>query len=452
MTITIQTFILLFVINKTIFIIYKLSTFLVFILKARIIIVKVIYKRSTFMSYQKKLVQRNVSIMWFANFFVASSMTMIMPFISLYIQSFGAFSDDYVQTWSGLIFGVTFVTAFIFSPIWGRIGDKLGRKKILIISASGLAITVLLMGFATSVLQLFFLRLLMGIFTGFVPMSQALISVQTPKEIAGRVLGTLQTGSVSGTLLGPLFGGFLADLFGYSFTFKLVSITLFISAFLVTFGLKEMQVSISDPDYAKFYSRKDVILHILRDPILLIVMLMSALVQIAHFSIQPILPLFVEEIRGPSQIALYSGLAFSAAGLGNLLMARRWGKLGDKVGYVKVIITLLFLVGLVYFPLAFVTGFIQLLILRFLIGLTLGGIGPLRVAYIRERAPIEMQGEVLGYNTSLRFLGNMIGPALGGFVASFYGFSGVFFVTSGLLLLGGVITLLTFMKQKSIQI
>src|SRR5699024_2139329 len=137
MSITIQTFILLFVINSTIF---------VFIIKARRIIVKVIYKMSTFMSYQKKLVQRNVSIMWFANFFVAASMTMIIPFISLYIQSFGAFSDDYVQTWSGLIFGVTFVTAFIFSPIWGRIGDKFGRKKILIISASGLAITVLLMG------------------------------------------------------------------------------------------------------------------------------------------------------------------------------------------------------------------------------------------------------------------------------------------------------------------
>src|SRR5699024_12759320 len=111
-------------------------------------------------------------------------------------------------------------------------------------------------------------------------------------------------------------------------------------------------------------------------------------------------------------------------------------------------ICLLLRLGLVYFSYDFVNSFIQLLILRFLIGLTLGGIGALRVAYIRERAPIEMQGEVLGYNTSLRFLGNMIGPALGGFVASFYGFSGVFFVTSGLLLLGGVITLLTFMKQK----
>lgn len=390
--------------------------------------------------------------MWFANFFVAASMTMIMPFISLYIQTFGAASDAYTQKWSGLIFGITFVTAFIFSPIWGRFGDKYGRKNILIISASGLAVTVLLMGFATSVLQLFMLRLFMGIFTGFIPMSQALISVQTPKEIAGRVLGTLQTGSVAGTLLGPLLGGMLADIFGYSFTFKLVSISLFTSAFLVMFGLKEMQAIISNPDHAKFYSRRDVILHVLRDPILLIVMLMSAVVQIAHFSIQPILPLFVEELRGSTQIALYSGLAFSVAGLGNLLMARRWGRLGDKVGYVKVIIVLLFLVGIVYFPLAFVTGFGQLLILRFLIGLTLGGIDPVRVAYIRDRAPIEMQGEVLGYNTSLRFLGNMIGPALGGFVAGFYGFSGVFFVTSGLLIAAGIITLITFMRKKSVQV
>src|SRR5699024_62780 len=131
---------------------------------------------------------------------------------------------------------------------------------------------------------------------------------------------------------------------------------------------------------------------------------------------------------------------------------RSWGKLGDKIGYVKVIIVLLFLVGIVYFPLAFVTGFGQLLILRFLIGLTLGGIDPVRVAYIRDRAPIEMQGEVLGYNTSLRFLGNMIGPALGGFVAGFYGFSGVFFVTSGLLIAAGVITLITFMRKKSVQV
>lgn len=113
-----------------------------------------------YISYQKSLVKRNVSIMWFANFFVAGSMTMVLPFISLYIDSFGNFSDSYVQSWSGWIFAVTFITAFIFSPIWGRIGDKYGRKKILMMSATGLAVSVFLMGFATSVWHLFYCVLL----------------------------------------------------------------------------------------------------------------------------------------------------------------------------------------------------------------------------------------------------------------------------------------------------
>src|SRR5699024_7492449 len=162
----------------------------------------------------------------------------VLPFISLYIESMGNFSDSYIQTWSGWVFAVTFITAFIFSPIWGRIGDKYGRKKILMMSATGLAVSLMLMGFATSfwrffffavifstiwgtiwdkygrkkilmmsatglgvllmlmgfatsVWQLFLLRFIMGVFTGFIPMSQALIATQTKKEDAGKVLGTL---------------------------------------------------------------------------------------------------------------------------------------------------------------------------------------------------------------------------------------------------------------------
>src|SRR5699024_8133607 len=128
-----------------------------------------------------------------------------------------------------------------------------------------------------------------GVFTGFIPMSQALISTQTPKEVAGKVLGTLQTGSVTGTLLGPLLGGIIADTLGYSAAFKLVSITIFLSAFIVLFGVKEMQMKIKNKTAQKMYTTKEVIMHIVGHPVLLIVMLTSALVQIAHFSIQPIL-------------------------------------------------------------------------------------------------------------------------------------------------------------------
>ncbi|HLR53861.1 MAG TPA: MFS transporter [Pseudogracilibacillus sp.] len=383
--------------------------------------------------------------MWFANFFVAGSMTMVLPFISLYIETFGDYSDAYVQSWSGWIFAITFVTAFFFSPIWGRIGDKYGRKKILIMSASGLAVSVLLMGFATTVWQLFLLRFMAGIFTGFIPMSQALISTQTPKNIAGKVLGTLQTGSVTGTLMGPLLGGVIADGIGYSAAFKTVSITIFLSALIVTFGVKELKFSVKDEEEIQ-YTTKEVFAHIVKHPVLFVVMITSTLVQVAHFSIQPILSLYVAEINGTASIAFFSGLAFSAAGLGNLLFARRWGVLGDKIGYTKIMIALLFMAGIVYFPGAFVTSIWQLVILRFLLGIAIGGIVPTRIAYIRQEAPLAMQGEVLGYNTSLRFLGNIIGPALGGALAGFLGISSVFFVTSALLLLTGSIMLFTYLR------
>lgn len=388
-------------------------------------------------------------IMWFANFFVAGSITMVLPFISLYIEEFGNFSDTYVQTWSGWIFGITFVTAFIFSPIWGRIGDKFGRKKILIISAAGLGLSVLLMGFASSVWELFLLRLFMGVFTGFIPMSQAMISTQTPKKIAGQVLGTLQTGSITGALMGPMLGGALADVFGYASTFRWTSITIMVSGLIVLFGVKELLLNKDEDgeDY-KSYTSKEVLMHVVKNPVLLIVMLISALVQIAHFSIQPILSLYVAEIHGPANIAFFSGVAFSAAGLGNLLMAKRWGRLGDRIGYTKIMIFLLFMAGIVYFPGAFVTNIWQLVVLRFLLGISIGGLVPVRIAYIRQEAPLSMQGEVLGYNTSLRFLGNIIGPALGGVVSGFYGFTGVFFVTSALLILGGIIMLVAWYRHE----
>ncbi|MFE8701372.1 MFS transporter [Cytobacillus sp. FJAT-54145] len=395
---------------------------------------------------QHQNAKRNLRIMWFANFFIAGSMTMVLPFISLYIESLGDFSDKYVQYWSGLTFGVTFVTAFLFSPIWGRVGDRFGRKRILIFSAFGMGVSIFLLGFVDSVLELFLLRMFMGIFAGFISMSQAFISTQTPQEIAGRVLGTLQTGSITGTLIGPLLGGVLADSLGYSSTFQWTSIAIFISAFLV---ILTKEYKIKDKKGTKTnYSRREVIKHIATNPVLLTVMIISIFIQIAHFSIQPILSLYVSDLHGEENLAFYSGIAFSAAGVGNLLMARQWGKIADKIGYTKILVILLIIAAVVYLPGGFVTNFWQLVIIRFILGVAIGGIIPVRVAYIRQEAPIAIQGEVLGYNTSLRFLGNVVGPVMGGIIAGSFGFSAVFVITSGLLLISGLV-LLSAMQRHS---
>lgn len=167
---------------------------------------------------------------------------MIMPFLSLYIDTLGNFSESYVQRWAGLIFAATFITAFLMSPIWGRIADKYGYKPIMIINCFGIAISIFLMGYVQDVGQFFVLRLFMGVVTGFIPTSIAFISRHTPKEIAGKTLGTLQMGSVGGTLFGPVIGGLLADTFGFTYTFLFTAAAIVLSGIIIIFGIKEPEI------------------------------------------------------------------------------------------------------------------------------------------------------------------------------------------------------------------
>lgn len=388
--------------------------------------------------------KRNFIIMWICNFLVAGTMTMIMPFLSLYIDTFGDHSPAYVQKWSGLIFGATFVSAFIMSPIWGRIADKYGFKPILLINGIGLATSVFFMSSVQSVEAFFLLRLLMGFVTGFIPTSLAFISSQTSKEEAGKMLGTLQMGNVTGMLFGPMLGGLLADAFGFQYTFIITSVTLLISAFIVLLGIRE-KPKVKNKR-AIVYSRKAILTGLFKHRLMLNVMMVTAIIQIGNFSVQPLLSLYVAELTDAKDVAFLAGLTFSAAGLGNLLFARRWGSLGDDIGYEKVLSILLILSFLFVIPQAFVTELWQLMICRLLFGIAVGGMIPITTALVRREAPLNIQGEVMGYNTSFRFLGNIIGPMFGGIISGYIGISSVFIVTATLFLIGFIFLYIAIRK------
>lgn len=391
--------------------------------------------------------KRNFIIIWVSNFLVAGTMTMIMPFLSLYIETFGDYSDAYVQKWSGLVFGATFISALIMSPIWGRVADKYGFKPILIINGFGIAISVFLMGFVHSVEAFFLLRLLNGVVTGFIPTSLAFISANTKREEAGKRLGTLQMGSVTGTLFGPVLGGLLADAFGFKYTFVITSISVIIAALIIVFGIKEQRKVKTGREIV--YSRKTILSGLLHHRLMLNVMIVTALIQIGNFSIQPLLSLYVSHLTDSKDVAFLAGITFSAAGVGNLLFARKWGKLGDEIGYEKVLGFLLLLSFVFIVPQAFVGSLWQLVIWRLLFGIAMGGMIPITTALVRREAPLDIQGEVMGYNTSFRFLGNIIGPMFGGIISGFVGISSVFIFTGVLFLLG--FAFLYYAKRKPTQ-
>ncbi|MBD8036891.1 MFS transporter [Solibacillus sp. A46] len=384
-----------------------------------------------------KNMRHNFIIILVANFIVAAAATMIMPFLSLYIDTLGDFSDDYVQTWAGLIFAATFVTAFLMSPIWGRIADKYGYKPIMIINCIGVATSIFLMGYVQNVEQFFVLRLAMGVVTGFIPTSIAFISRHTPKEVAGKTLGTLQMGSVGGTLFGPVLGGVMADTFGFKYTFIITAVAIGIAAIIIIVGIHEPTIIRKTKN--AIYASKNVIWAIFHHRLIINVMLVTTLIQIGNFSIQPLLSLYVSELTPSQEVALLAGITFSAAGLGNICFARFWGKLSDHYGYERILSYLLIVAVIIIIPQAFVTELWQLIGLRFLFGIVSGGLIPITSALIRREAPVEVQGEIMGYNQSFRFLGNILGPVLGGVVASIGGIHSVFYSTSLLFLIAFIV-------------
>ncbi|MFN2744059.1 MULTISPECIES: MFS transporter [Bacillus] len=401
------------------------------------------FKKVILISVHKK----NLVIMWFANFFVAASSTMVLPFLSLYIETLGSYSDGFTQKWSGYVFGVTFLMAFLVSPFWGRFGDKHGYKKILLITGTGIGTSILLMSIVSSVYELFFLRMAMGLVTGFIPTSLAMISAQTPKSKAGKTLGTLQMGTVSGGLFGPLLGGLLADHAGFTYTFFITAFVIYGAVFLVFVGVREHPLK-AHRSRTVPYTRKQVLLTILKRRPLITVMVLTAVIQIGNFSVQPLLALYVSELHGPEHLAFFSGLAFSATGLGNLLAARKWGALGDRFGHGKILAILSLLAAGCVIPQGLTSTYETLVAFRFLFGIALGGMIPCITASIRVQTPGDIQGEVLGYNVSFRFLGNVIGPVLGGMLSSGFGISSAFYATAVLFFSGACLLLFQRSQQK----
>jgi MFS family permease len=133
---------------------------------------------------------------------------------------------------------------------------------------------------------------------------------------------------------------------------------------------------------------------------------------------------------------MIAGVVMSAAALGSILSASRLGKLADRIGHWPVISGALLAAGLLLIPQAFVTSAWQLILLRFLMGLALGGLLPTITAVIRHNVPDAAIGSILGLSISSQYVGQVAGPVLGGFVGGHIGMRAVFLGTCVLLIAG----------------
>ncbi len=86
--------------------------------------------------------KRNLIILYVGQFLVNAAMSTIAPFLPLYLQELGITDPEQVRLWASIIFGANLLTAFIFSPIWGKLADRYGRKSMLFPSGMSMAIII----------------------------------------------------------------------------------------------------------------------------------------------------------------------------------------------------------------------------------------------------------------------------------------------------------------------
>ncbi|WP_293762940.1 DHA2 family efflux MFS transporter permease subunit [uncultured Aquitalea sp.] len=112
------------------------------------------------------------------------------------------------------------VASAICMPLTGYLTDRLGRRRYLLYSISGFVIASMLCGVAMNLTQIVLFRLLQGVFgAALVPLSQAIMVDNYPREERGRAMAIWGMGVMVGPIAGPTLGGWLTDVFDWRWTF-----------------------------------------------------------------------------------------------------------------------------------------------------------------------------------------------------------------------------------------
>lgn len=232
-------------------------------------------------------------------------------------------------------------------------------------------------------------------------------------------MGLMQTAVASGTIMGPLMGGYLSSWFGMRASFYVGSFALFIATSAVVFIVKDMSVLNKGAREASNLLAD--LKNALHNKGLLYIMAMFFVVQTCVMLIQPLITLYVGELMhdmGDAAIKM-SGVIFSLAGITGILAAPFWGKRGQRFGYVRVFCIVTFIAGFINLFQVFINTVWQFAAIQFVYGLFLAGAVPNINANLTRVTAANMRGKAFGLVTSAQQFGGVVGPLLGGALGSF---------------------------------
>lgn len=376
--------------------------------------------------------RRTLFVMWGVQLLVVAGMGLILPFLPLLVRSYGVDDPASVQRWSGAIFSGPFLCAALMTPVWGWVGDRVGRKLMVVRSLVGLSAALFLMSFARSPGQLLLLRFLQGTVSGFIPAAIALVSATAPREQQGYALGTLSSAQAAGVVVGPLVGGVLADVIGFRALFYVTAAVEFSAALAVwrlvaaPHSRRRRRRSSSLKRNAAFARRHPL-------PVSLLGLFCT---QFALLLVQPFFALFVESLGVPeARLSSTTGILFGSTGAAMGVAAPFWGRAGDRFGRRRALVLACGGAAVVFLLQASARSVHTLLVFRLLQGLFAAAMLPAFYAVIAQATPERRRAGMMAFGSSATLLGGVVGPLAGGALAARFGMRAAFGIGAALLAL-----------------
>ncbi len=392
--------------------------------------------------------KRSLAIIFFTVFLDLVGFGIILPLMPYLARQFSATPLEI-----GLLMAVFSFMQFLFSPLWGKLSDRFGRRPIILISLMGAIFSYTFFAFSNSLFLLFVARGLAGFFAANISAAQAYIADITPKDKRSVGMGLIGAAFGLGFIMGPAIAGLTGPIgeylgdeppFGIQFSALVAAGLNLINLVLAFFFLPETL----DPDKIrekKDQSRWQSFTFIFREPLLRSLFTIFFLISLSMALMEVMVFPFVQD-RFNWDYKLAS-ISFAYVGVIMVLtqgyFIRKWiPRFGEKK-------TLLF--GLVAMTLSFFGIGLSYEVIFLALAMTLLAVGngcmrPPIMGLASVMTDEEEQGYVLGVMNSMGAIGRIVGPVLGGWLYQSHSQEAPFFA-SGLLALCSILLFLYIIKR-----
>lgn len=354
--------------------------------------------------------QKSVLIILLSNVFIAFlGIGLVIPVMPSFMNSMQLSGKT-----MGYLIAVFAMAQLFMSPLAGRWVDRYGRKNIITIGLFLFGISELIFGLGTHVSVLYLSRMLGGISAAFIiPGVTAYVADITSVQERPKAMGYISAAISTGFIIGPGFGGFIAE-YGIRIPFFFAAAIAFVACILSIFILKEPLTKEQLAEISAKTKQTNFINDLKKslNPLYFIPFIIVFVLAFGLSAYETVFSLFSDHKFGFTPKDIATIITISAI-FGVIVQIFMFGKMVDKLGEKKLIQLCLITGAILAVISTMISGFWAVLAVTCFIFLAFDLLRPALTTFLSKAAGKE-QGFIAGMNSTYTSLGNIIGPTIGG--------------------------------------